>query len=136
MQELIDGIAEKMGISPQVAQKAVSVVLSLVKSEGDNGLVGQLFEKMPGADELAGAGTQALADKAKSGAGLMGMIGNALGGSTGKLMAAVSVLQSDGLDTSQIRQIGDEVMSYARQQGGDDLAGKVTESIPGLNALL
>ena len=135
MQALIDTIVEKTGIDPALAQKAVSMVLSLVQSEGDDGLVSQLFSKMPGAGDLARQGTDALSSGA-GGGGLMGMVGNVLGGSTGNIMSAVSALQADGLDMGQIKQIGGEVLGYAKEQGGDDLVSQVTSSIPGLDKLL
>ncbi len=134
MEELITNIASKMGIDEALAQKGISIVLSLVQSQGDDGLVGQLFDKMPGAGDLASAGASAL--KSGGGGGLMGMVGGMLGGGAGDIMSAVSQLKSDGLETGQIKELGSEVLGYAKEQGGDDLVGQITSSIPGLDKFL
>lgn len=135
MEQLIANIAAKMGISEELSQKAVSLVLSLVQSQGDSGLVGQLFDKMPGASDLAEKGTSALSADS-GGGGLMGMVGGMLGGGAGDIMKAVSQLQADGLDTSKIKELGGEVLNHAKEQGGDDLVDQITSSIPGLDKLL
>ena len=134
MEELIANIASKMGISEELSKKAVSMVLSLVRQQGDDSLVGQLFDKMPGAADLADEGTSTL-ESGKGGGGLMGMVGGMLGGGAGQVMSAVSLLQSDGLDTDQIKKLGREVLNHAKEQGGDDLVGQITSSIPGLENL-
>lgn len=135
MEQLITSIASKLGIDEALAQKAISIVLSLVQSQGDDSAVSQLFNKMPGAADLADAGKNALANNS-GGGGLMGVVGNMLGGSAGDVMSAVSQLKSDGLETDQIKDIGGQVLDYAKQQGGDDLVGQITKSIPGLDKFL
>lgn len=135
MQELVTNIAGKMGIDETLAEKAVSIVLSLVQSQGEDGLVGQLFDKIPGADALATAGTSAI-ENGDGGGGLMGMLGGMLGGGAGDIMAAVAQLKSDGLDTSQIKELGGEVLGYAKQKGGEDLVEQITSSIPGLDKFI
>lgn len=135
MEQLIASIASKVGIDEALAQKAISIVLSLVQSQGDDSAVSQLFDKMPGAADLAETGKQALANNS-GGGGLMGMVGNMLGGSAGDVMGAISQLQSDGLETGQIKDIGGQVLEYAKTQGGDDLVRQITSSIPGLDKFL
>lgn len=134
MQELITNIAAKMGIDEALAQKGISIVLSLVQSQGDDSLVGQLFDKLPGAADLASEGSSAL--KSGGGGGLMGMVGGMLGGGAGDVMSAISQLQSDGLETGQIKELGGEVLNYAKEKGGEDLVGQITGSIPGLDKFL
>ena len=135
MQELITSIATKMGIDEALAQKAVSVVLSLVQSQGDDSVVGQLFDKMPGAADLASSGSSAL-ESGGDGGGLMGMVGGLLGGSGGEIMSALSQLKSDGLETGQVKEIGGDVLDYAKEKGGEELVEKLTSSIPGLDKFL
>ena len=135
MQELITNIASKMGIDEALAEKAVSIVLSLVQSQGQDGPVGELFDKIPGADALATAGTSAI-ENGDGGGGLMGMLGGMLGGGAGDVMAAVAQLKSDGLETGQIKELGGEVLNYAKEKGGDDLVDQITSNIPGLSKFL
>jgi len=135
MQALITNIASQMGIDEALAQKGISIVLSLVRSQGDDGLVSQLFDKMPGAGDLATAGASAL-ENSSGGGGLMGMVGGMLGGGAGEVMSAVSQLQSEGLETGQIKELGRQVLDHAKQQGGEDLVEQISNSIPGLSKFL
>ena len=127
MQELIARIVTKTGLDPKRAEKALGIMLSLVKTQGNQQKVGELFAKLPGADELArrhgGDGSR--------GGGLLGMLG---GGLMGGLLAAISKLQAAGLNMDQIKQLGTETLSYAKEVAGDDLVKQVASSIPGLGS--
>ena len=123
MQELIARIATKTGLDPKRAEKALGIMLSLVKTQGNQQKVGELFAMLPGADELArrhgGDGSR--------GGGLLGML---MGGP----LAAISKLQAAGLNMDQIKQLGTETLSYAKELAGDDLVKQVASSIPGLGS--
>ncbi len=127
MQELIARIVTKTGLDPKRAEKALGIMLSLVKTQGNQQKVGELFAKLPGADELArrhgGDGSR--------GRGLLGMLG---GGLMGGPLAAISKLQAAGLNMDQIKQLGTETLSYAKELAGDDLVKQVASSIPGLGS--
>lgn len=125
MQELIARIATKTGLEPQRAEKAVGIMLSLVKTQGNQQKVGELFAKLPGADELA----QRHGGDGSRGGGLLGMLG---GGLMGGPLAAISKLQAAGLSMDQIKQLGTETLSYAKEKAGQDLVKQVASSIPGL----
>lgn len=121
MQELIARIVTKTGLDPKRAEKALGIMLSLVKTQGNQQKVGELFAKLPGADELArqyGSGSR--------GGGLLGMLGGPL--------AAVGKLQAAGLTMEQIKQLGTETLAYAKEVAGDDLVKQVASSIPGLGS--
>jgi hypothetical protein len=82
--------------------------------------VGELFARLPGADELArlhGGGSRG---------GFLGMLGGPL--------AAIGKLQAAGLNMDQIKQLGTETLSYAKEVAGDDLVKQVASSIPGLSS--
>ncbi len=117
MQEIIARVATAAGVDDDVARKAVSVVLGLIKSEGDGQKVSELFSKLPGADDLAAEDT-----------GSGGLFGS-LGGAT---MAAYTKLTDAGLNTTQMRDAGKAVFSYVGEQAGDDLVKDVVNSIPAL----
>jgi len=127
MQELIARIETKTGLDPKRAEKALGIMLSLVKTQGNQQRVGELFAKLPGADELArrhgGDGSR--------GGGLLGMLG---GGLMGGPLVAISKLQAAGLNMDQIKQLGTETLSYAKEVAGDDLVKQVASSIPGLGS--
>lgn len=129
MQELVAEIAAKTGLEPEKAERAVGIVLSLVRSQGDQAHVEELFEKLPGADALAAKWG---GDGAKGG-GLLGMLG---GGLMGGPLAAIGKLQAAGLSMDQIRALGRQVLDHARLKAGDDLVRRVAGSIPGLSGYL
>jgi Protein of unknown function VcgC/VcgE (DUF2780) len=125
MQELIARIVEKTGLNQERAEKGLGIMLSLVKTQGNQQKVGELFAKLPGADELAkrhgGDGSR--------GGGLLGMLG---GGMMGGPLVAIGKLQAAGLNMDQIKGLGTETLAYAKEVAGKDLVKQVTGSIPGL----
>lgn len=129
MQDLIELVIRRTGLDPETAERAVGIMLSLVKSQGDQAKVDSLFEKIPGAEDLAAAHG---GDGAKGG-GLLSMLG---GGLMGGPLAAVAKLQAAGLDMEQVKGLGDEVFNYAKGQAGEDLVRDVASSIPGLSKYL
>jgi hypothetical protein len=125
MQELIARIVTKTGLDQARAEKALGIMLSLVKTQGNQQKVGELFAKLPGADELAkrhgGDGSR--------GGGLLGMLG---GGLMGGPLAAITKLQAAGLNMDQIKGLGTETLAYAKEVAGEDLVKQAAGSIPGL----
>ena len=125
MDELIARIVAKTGLDRARAEKALGIMLSLVKTQGNQQKVGELFAMLPDADELAkrhgGDGSR--------GGGLLGMLG---GGLMGGPLAAIGKLQAAGLNMDQIKGLGSETLAYAKEIAGDDLVKQVAGSIPGL----
>jgi len=128
MQGLIDRVVKQTGLDAAKAERAIGIVLSLVKSEGNKAKVAELFAKLPGADAMAAQ----YGGESARGSGLFGMLGGALGGP----LAAVSKLKAAGLDMDQIKALGQETLSYAKEKAGEDLVREAAGSIPGLSAYL
>jgi hypothetical protein len=126
MQELINLVSSKTGLDAAKAERALGIMLSLVKSQGDQTKVGELFAKLPGADELA-------AKHGGDGAGKKGLFGMLGGGLMGGPLAAVTKLTGAGLNMDQIKTLGVTTLDYAKQKAGPDLVKKVAGSIPGLS---
>ena len=126
MQELISRVAAAAGLDHQRAEKAVGIILSLVRAQGPRHKVDQLFERLPGAAELA---ARHGSDGAAKG-GLLGLLG---GGLMGAPLAAVGKLQAAGLSMTEIKAVGFEVLAYAKEKAGPDLVRDVAGSIPGLS---
>jgi hypothetical protein len=129
MQDLIEHVIHRTGLDPETAERAIGIMLSLVKSQGDQAKVDTLFEKLPGASDLA----TAHGGDGANGGGLLSMFG---GGLMGGPLAAVARLQAAGLDMEQVKGLGDEVFNYAKGQAGEDLVRDVASSIPGLSRYL
>ena len=53
MQELIDRIVAASGLSPEKAEKGLGIMLNLIKTQGNQNKVQELFDKLPGAAELS-----------------------------------------------------------------------------------
>lgn len=132
MEQIIALIAEKIGIEPALASKAVGIILNLVDSSVSDEVKEKLYTAVPDAKELAEAGSEV------GGGGLMGMAGGLFGGGGGAMgaMAAMGKLSDAGLDTDQITGIGKTLLGYVGDQGGQDLVGEIVGSIPGLDKLL
>jgi predicted lipid-binding transport protein (Tim44 family) len=127
MQDLISRIAEVTGVDKAKAEKGLSIILSLIRSHGEPQKVAALFAKLPGADALAEGQARARAG------GLLGKLG---GGLMGGPLVAVSQLQAAGFSMAQIRSLGSEVLTYAREKAGDRLVREAAGSIPGLSGYL
>jgi hypothetical protein len=128
MQDLIGRIVTATGLPEDKATKALGIVLNLIQTQGNQNKVQELFDKLPGAAELAreqggdGAG--------RGGGGLLGMLA---GGMMGGPLAAVSKLTSAGLSMDQIKALGTTTLDYAKEKAGSQLVKDVAGSIPGLS---
>jgi len=125
MQELIARIVTTTGLDAARAEKALGIMLSLVRTQGNQQKVGELFSRLPGAAELA----DRYGRDGSRGGGLLGMLG---GGLMGGPFAAIGKLQAAGLTMEQIKQLGIETLAFAKEKAGEDLVRQVAGSIPGL----
>jgi hypothetical protein len=127
MQDLIARLKKETGLSEKKAEEALGIVLSLIKTQGNQKKVEVLFAKLPGAEELA------LRHGGAGGGGLLGKLG---GGLMGGPLVAISKLQAKGLSMAQIKALGSEVLDYAKEKAGDKLVKEAAGSIPGLSGYL
>jgi hypothetical protein len=126
MQDLIERISLKTGLDAAKSERALGILLNLVKTQGDKAKTPELFAALPGAAELAhkhggdGAGR----------GGLLGMLG---GGAMGGPLAAIAKFQAAGLSMDQIKTLGTETLDYAKHHAGADLVKQAVGAIPGLS---
>ena len=123
MQELISGIVAKTGLPQAKVEEALGVIFNLIKTQGNPNLVPQLFEKLPGVDDLV----------ARYAPRLTGLLA---GGMMGGPLAAISKLQAIGLSTDQMKQVGSAALAHARAKAGDDLVRQCASNIPGVGGFL
>src|SRR5262245_36507968 len=127
MQELIGRVMAAAGLDQERAEKAVGIILSLVRAQAPRDKVDQLFARLPGAGELADR-------HGRDGAARGGLLGGLLGGGLmGAPLAAVGKLQAAGLSMGEIKAVGYEVLAYAKEKAGPDLVRDVAGAIPGLS---
>jgi hypothetical protein len=124
MDELINRVVANLGIDEGLAQKSVGIILGFLQKEGPATEIGQMFDAMPGAAELAaehsgGAGGGMLG-------GLMGMMGG------GGVMGLGQQLMGAGLSMGQMGDLGKELFAFGREKAGEDAMGAIVGSIPGL----
>jgi hypothetical protein len=126
MQDLIARVKKATGLSEKKAEEALGIVLLLIKTQGNQKKVEALFAKLPGADDLASR-------HHATGGGLLGKLG---GGLMGGPLVAITKLQARGLSMAQIKTLGTEILSYAKEKAGDKLVREAAGSIPGLSGYL
>ncbi|WP_420959454.1 DUF2267 domain-containing protein [Brucella sp. IR073] len=132
IQALIDTVATKANISPQVAEKVAGIVFSVLQHESPQ-LSAQIFAKLPGAAQLAAAND--VMAQGQANLGVLGTITSFLGGNTGEevgaLLNGVAALKASGLTEQQISAAGGEVLAYARQ-ADPQLVDALVQAVPEL----
>ena len=126
MDELLNRITSATGLPADRAERALGIMLGLLKTQGNQAKVGELLAKLPGSDALA---AKFGGDGASRG-GLLGMLG---GGLMGGPLAAVAKLTAAGLTMDQIKQLGTITLGYAKEKAGEPLVKEVAGSSPGLS---
>ncbi|MGE3642712.1 MAG: DUF2780 domain-containing protein [Beijerinckiaceae bacterium] len=129
MEELISRVTSAAGIDAETAQGAVGTVLGFLQKEGPGQAVGELIQKIPGAEGLIAQAQEGEG----GGGGLMGALGGLMGGGAGGMMALVGKLQGMGLDMSQMQEVGKTLVGYGKEVVGEDTMAQITSSIPGLD---
>ena len=132
MDNIIARVAAAAGTDPDVARKAVALMLDFIGREAPPGALDALLAKAPSLNAVIASGADAGGEGMGAMVrGLMSAGTGAMGG--GGLMALGTQLMGLGLDMSQIQAVGKEVFDYAREQAGDELIGQITAAIPGLS---
>jgi len=117
MDELIGRLVANVGVERSVAEKAVVIILDFLRKEGPAGKVGNLIDRLPGAEAL-------LASQSEAGGGVF---------SIGGIMGAGSKMMAAGLNMGQVQGVTREIIAYAREKIGDDAVGEIVGAIPGLS---
>jgi hypothetical protein len=126
MNELVSRVADKVGIAPDVSEKAIGMMLGFLQREADEAAVAQMITAIPGAPEL-------VAKFNGEGAGGGGLLGGLMASFGGGVMALGQQLMSQGLGMGEITGLAKETMAVAREHAGDDVVDKVVGSVPGLS---
>jgi hypothetical protein len=128
MNEIVTEIANRVGISPDLAEKALGMMLGFLQREAADGPVAEMIEKIPGATELV---AQFNGEGSGGGGGLLGGLMGALGG--GGIMGLGQQLMSEGLGMSEITSLAKETIAIAKEHAGEDVVDQVVASVPGLS---
>lgn len=128
MNEVVTQIADRVGISPDLAEKALGMMLGFLQREADDGAVAKMIEAIPGGSDLVAQ----FNGEGASGGGLLGGLMSALGGGGG-IMGLGQQLMSEGLGMGEITALAKETISIAKQYAGEEVVDQVVASVPGLS---
>lgn len=126
MDDLINRVAENVGLDAATAQQAVGMILGFLQKNGPAEEIGNLMNAMPGAAELVAQ------HGGEGGGGLMGGLMNMMGAGGG-VMALGQQLMSAGIGMGQITALSKEVFAYGQEKAGEDTMGAIVGAIPGLS---
>jgi hypothetical protein len=121
MEELVGRLVANVGVTREVAEKSVGIILEFLVKEGPPEKVQALMQRLPGADALLQSAA------AEGGGG--GMFGSGIMGAGTRMMAS-------GLSMDQVQGVTREVIAYAREKAGEDAVGEIVGAIPGLGQFL
>ena len=132
-QDIVSQVATRLGLDQSAAENTVGTILSVIDHEAEGTQVDALFDKLPGARDLAQRYDVMAADPSSGGGGLMDMLGSALGEKAGALLKGVSRLKQAGLTVEQVEQAGEqEFFQQAKVAAGPDLVKQITDAVPGM----
>ena len=117
MDELIARLATKAGIDDAVAERAIGITLSFLRSEDLSDKVQALIAQIPGAEDAIAASNNG---------GLIKLMG-------GGLMAVGTRLIGLGLGMSEIQNVARELFKFGRDKIGANQMGEIIAGTPGLS---
>ena len=126
MNEVVTQIADRVGIAPDLAEKALGMMLGFLQREADDGPVAKMIEAIPGGADLVAQ----FNGEGAGGGGLLGGLMSALGGGGG-IMGLGQQLMSEGLGMGEITALAKETIAVAKQYAGDEIVDQVVASVQG-----
>lgn len=144
MQELINRVAQNVGIDASIAEPAIGAILKMLMQALPDDIAGMLKGALPGADDLIAKSDQGGGSGGGSGGalgGLGGIVGGALGSLTGgsgggQLMELLGQLQGMGLDTDQSKAVGGQVLGFIKENAPAEVTQAIEDKVPGISELL
>jgi hypothetical protein len=131
-QNIVDQVATRLGLDQAAAENAVGTILSVIQHEAEGTQVDSLFDKIPGARDLAQRYDVMAPLPNAGGGGLMDMLGSALGEKAGALIHGVSRLRNSGLSIEQIKTAGEQFFRQAEAAAGPGLIKEITDQVPAM----
>lgn len=118
MDELVERIVAKVGISRSLAETAVGIILDFLVRQAPAETVNELLTHLPGA--------QAAIDAARNNGGM----------TVGGIMGVGMRLMGVGLEMEQIKSVTREIIAVAREKAGPEAVDRFAAAIPGLNQFI
>jgi len=124
MNDLVNRVAENVGLDPVITEKSIGMMLGFLQREAADGPVARMIEAIPGASDLVAQ---------YNGEGSGGLLGGLMIAMGGGVMGLGQQLMSQGLGMSEITGLAKETLAIAREHAGDEVVDEVVASVPGLS---
>jgi len=133
MEAWLEQLSKNLGIDKEVARIAVGHVFAFLLKRHPNGAAKELVENFPGAAEaIAAAG----AAPRRGLRGLVGKVGEMVGGAAGDVVALTTRLTGMGFSPNQLQQLARQTFGAAESAIGREKLRTMTDEIPGLSKFL
>jgi predicted transcriptional regulator with HTH domain len=131
IESVVDDVARRSNIDPTAAETAIGTILSVIQQEGDQAKVAKLFDRIPGATELAQKHAVVAGSGSGLGGALSGLAGKFVGANAGIMVAAVAQIEETGVTLQQAKNVGGGLLSYLND-ADPTLAKEILDKVPGL----
>ncbi len=135
MQEIINAIAQKAGISAEAATLIVGAILAFIQKEAPQNVASKILMAFPDSAATI-AKAQAAGTSATGLGGLVGRIGSAIGGKTGDAAALMSQLLATGVTMTQLETAGEVLYKTIREEAGPKAVTDLIKHVPELGKIL
>ena len=117
--ELIQQLTQNLGIKEDQAKGGAGLIFQLAQSKLGDGEFAQVASAIPGINDLVGSAPQAGGGLAGAIGGLAGALGG--GGNVAGLAALAGGFTQLGLNPGMVSQFVPVILSFAQNQGGDQV---------------
>lgn len=132
MEEFLRLATSQLGVSEQTARSATSQLLGFLKQNAGADDTTALLEKLPGARELLSSAKPASSGRP---GGVMGTLGNLLGGKAGSSLGLLAVLKNSGLDAGDTGRFVGMFLDFVRTKAGAGVVDGLMAKVPELKSL-
>lgn len=129
--DIVAMVATQVKIDQPTAESAIGTILSVLNHESEGSQVKELFDKIPGAQDLAQRYDVMTATPGEQSGGLLNMLGAALGERANVAAHGVTRLMNSGLTIEQVREAGTLLVDRAKAAAGPQLVEEVLGSLGG-----
>lgn len=137
MQDFLKQAAAQFGISEKQAGNATGGILNVLKSHTGGSKFDDLIGKLPGAQDLMKQVGGGAGGKSEGGlGGMLGSVGNLLGGKAGGALSLAGILDGTGLKLDDMGSFVGKLVDYMKGKAGSDLVEKLLSKAPELSGLL
>jgi hypothetical protein len=140
IEDLIQQLADKIGIDESVAKMATGKTMAMVKSVGGDDLFAKISDAIPGAAQLADTESAPDAPQAESGGGLLGTLtglaSSVLGGSAGEAMGLTSALNDAGIGMDKMSGFVSTIIEFIKDKAGEEVTDQLLSKVPMLKSIL